>query len=186
MRSGVAQTPRITQLSVWYSCREAHPEEKPGYKVPPLEKMQPPGSPLSGLWSLCLAALQATPRFPRPQGPPAEAISSFVQSPSFPPPTPSSKSLLPSFHQQSPGGRSGHRNLAFFGHSPMLTILPSFLPSRTVTCTCTCAGQTTPMCQAQYTPRTPPLASSWVQVGGSSGFYSLKGGSCLMDGNWKP
>lgn len=86
--------------------------------------------------------------------------------------------ILPS-HSYPTYTNKGHgadltTELAFFSYSHMLTILPSFLPSRTVTCTCTCGGQTTPMCQARYTPRTPPLASSWVQVGGYSGFYSLR------------
>lgn len=64
----------------------------------------------------------------------------------------------------------------------MLIILPFFLPSRTAICTYTCAGQTTPMCRAQYTPRTLPLASSWVQVGSYSSLYGLREAPILWMG----
>lgn len=168
-----------------WPCREAHPEGNLGHKAPSLEKLQPPGGPLSDLESLfpsrpCLTSPFCTPQLPRPQVTAAEVIPILAH------PSPSSR-VSTAYHPLSVLPRHPYPALAdegrgvdlaaelvFLGCSHLLTILSSFLPSRTATCTYTCAGQITPMFQAQCTPRTRLLASSWVQVGSYSGLYSLR------------
>lgn len=119
---------------MWYPCREAHLEVNPGCKAPPLEKMQPPGSPLSDRWSLSPADsawLVHTPLLSsQGLGTPAEAIlCPITQHPvehSFPPSIHSSKSLLPNLYQQRPWGRSDQRTgfLQLLSHADHSSFFP--------------------------------------------------------------
>ena len=115
--------------------------QHPGRESPPLEK----------------------PTWPRP----ADLHPGVSLQASSPPSSHSSKTPWPCLPTQPPRGCVPPGPCFFSGHrSPQaLTTTPCLPCSPTATCTCTCAGRTTPTCRARCTPRTAPPACSRAQVG---------------------